>query len=328
MATSFFRQGILRKAWETTWSNKSLWFFGLFAAILSFGEEYDVLSRNGDILNQIPIKFDQFRAFSEGGALQDFWQSLAATVKNDVPGTLIVLLVWAFSIIALAWLVIVSQAALIEGARRGDENRDLNLLEGFDVGMANFWPIFKLNVIMKIAVYGPLLLVGIPLAIAYIKTGSTGVLLTTMLWAFIILFPLITIIAFVTKFAASYIVIKKYPVKQAIAAAWGLFLRHWLVTIELMLILIVINFLVVYMTVSTLFVSLNFPNLNAISWTVLLVVLGFIFSWLTTFQFACWTTMFLRLEEGNAPSKLRRIIHYILNIEDSPSKTAVARARR
>lgn len=328
MATSFFRQGILKKSWQTTWSNKTLWFFGLFAAILSFGEEYDVLTRNGDILDSVPRRFEQLQAFNQFGYLHDLWDNIIATFRNDVAGTLFVVFTWLFFLVAVAWLVIIAQAALIEGARRSDAGKSLNLLEGFDTGMANFWQIFKLNVIMKILVYGPLLLVAIPLAVGFVKTGAQGFVLATMFWTFFILFPLVTIIAFVTKFAASYIVIKKYPTRQAIAAGWGLFFKNWLVTIELAILLIIINFLVIYMVVSTLFVSMNFPNLNAFSWTFVIVLLAFLFAWLTTFQFSSWTMLFLRLEEGEAPSKLKRIIHYILNIEESSSKPTPGHIRR
>ncbi|MBI4090200.1 MAG: hypothetical protein HY421_02240 [Candidatus Kerfeldbacteria bacterium] len=321
---SFFRSDVLSRAWEATWRHKSLWFFGLFAAILSFGEEYDVLIRNGDILDSIPRRLEQFKLATDQGVFSGFADSVRNFLQVNPAGSLSILATWAIVVLALAWLVIVSQGALIEGARRHDAGKSLNVLEGFDVGMSNFWPIFLVNVIAKIVVYGLLVVVVVPLALVFFKTGSTAAALTIMLWTFIILFPVIVIIAFVTKFANAYIVIKKYPVRQAIAGGWALFARHWLVTFELALLLVLINFLVVFAAVSTLVNAFNFPDLATWEYLGFFVVLGFVFAWLTTFQFSAWTFLFLKLQNDEAPSKLRRIIHYILDIRERPSKPVVA----
>ncbi|MBI4426028.1 MAG: hypothetical protein HY567_00460 [Candidatus Kerfeldbacteria bacterium] len=326
---SFFRNDVLGKAWSATWTHKSLWFFGLFAAILSFGEEYDILIRNGDILDGIPRRLEQFKVAAEQGIFAGFTDSLKTFFQVNPAGSLNIIATWAIAVLALAWLVIVAQGALIEGARRHEEGKSLNVLGGFDVGMSNFWPIFLVNVIAKVVVYGALLVVIAPLALVFFKTGSIAAALSIMLWTFIVLFPLIVIIAFVTKFANAYIVIKQYPVRQAIAAGWTLFTRHWLVTIELALLLIAVNFVTVYVTVSTLINAFDFPNLATGEYLAFFVILGFIFAWLTTFQFMAWTFLFLRLEADEAPSKLKRIIHYLLDIREQPSKPAVAaRVRR
>lgn len=325
---SFFRKGVLRRAWSTLWSHKTLWFFGLFAAILSLGEEYDLLVRNSEILDAVPRRLEQFKTIAEQGIAGDVWRNFVTALQTNVAGTLGVLVTWLVAILAVAWLVIVAQAALVEGARREEERKPYNILEGFDTGMANFWQMFLLNVIAKIVVYGLLFIVIIPLAFIFAKTGSVNVALIAVFWSFIVLIPVITIVAFVMKFASAYIVIKKYPVRPAIVAGWNLFLQHWLVSIELAFILIIVNFVVIYAVVSSLLNLFGFPNFSTFEYLLFLVILGFIFSWLTTFQFAAWTHLFFRLEEGHAPSKLRRIIHYVLGIEEKPSKPAVARAKR
>ncbi|MBI4092769.1 MAG: hypothetical protein HY420_02490 [Candidatus Kerfeldbacteria bacterium] len=329
MAESFFRQGVLKRAWSLTWTHKSLWFFGLFAAILAIGEEYDLLLRNVDILDSVQRRLDQWRIIAQQGLATPFINDLGTFLRTNVLGSATIALTWLLSILALAWLIIVSQSALIEGARRHENGKSLNLLEGFDVGMANFWPVFLLNVIAKVFVYGALLIVIVPLGLAYIKTGNHTVAVITALWTFVVLFPIIAVVAFVTRFAGAYIVIKRFPVRQAIAAAISLFRRHWLVTLELALILMVISFLAIYTVVATLMVASGFPNLSTGGYLTFLVLLGFLFAWLTTFKFAAWTHLFLRLEEGNAPSKLRRIIHYVLGVHSElPSKPVITRAGR
>lgn len=327
-STSLFRSGILSKAWSVLWTRKSLWFFGLFAAILSFGEEYDLLIRNSDILGAIPRRMEQFRVIIEQGLLTGFGHNLSTLITTNAVGTLGIVLSWLIAVLAVAWLVIVSQSALIEGARRHEMNKSMNLIEGFDVGMANFWPMFLLNLVTKVLLYGSLLIVNIPLVLVYLYSGNPKAIIATMLWTFIIFFPGITVVSFVTKFASAYIVIKRYQVREAIAAGWGLFTRYWLVTLELAIILVLINFAAVYIAVSTLVVGLGFPKASPFGYVVFIAVLGFLFSWLTTFQFASWVNLFFRLEQGNAPSKIQRIIHYILGIRQGPSKPVIARAQR
>lgn len=311
-----------------SWFHKTLWFFGLFAALMAIGEEYDVLIRNGDILDSIPQKIENFRVASQNGVLSAITSNISNFISTNVPGVLYVLVSWIIAILALAWLVIVSQGALIHGVKRNVEGKTMTLLEGFDAGMGNFWPIFLTNVIAKVVVYGLLFIVVVPMVIMYFETGNVGAALVIMLWSFIILFPVMVIVSFITKFANAYVVIKKYPVKQAIAAAWDLFMRNTLVTLELASLLVVIKTIVVYMVVATLINALGFPQFSTFGYIFFVVALGFVYAWLTTFQFSSWTYLFYELEGGRATSKLRRLIHYVLDVRESASKSPAPRTIR
>lgn len=328
MAESFFRRSILRSAWFTLWANPALWFFGLFAAILSVGEEYDLLVRNGDAISNIANRLEAIRKASEFGYVSAFWHNITEAIRINLPGTLTVLVTWIIAILALVWLIFVSQSALIEGARRRVEGKSFGILDGFDVGMANFWRIFLMNVVVKVLFYGSLLIVILPLTIIYVRTGSIGSAVTIALWSFLILFPLTLILSFVTKFAASYIVLRGYRVKQALLSGWGLFRRNWLVSLELAIIITAISFLASYMVVTTLIVTFGFPDMSVTQFVLFLIVFGFIFSWLTVFKFTAWTNLFLALEAGGAPSKLRRIVHEFLGIRESSPKPALARTKK
>lgn len=328
MAPSFYRKNILNRAWNTTWFHKTLWFFGLFAALMAIGEEYDVLIRNGDILDAIPRQIENFRVAAENGVLEGITSNISNFVNTNIPGTLYILISWIIAILAVAWLVIVSQGALIHGVKRNVEGKSMHLLEGFDAGMGNFWPIFLTNVIAKVVVYGLLFIVTIPMIVMYVKSHSVGAALVVMLWSFIILFPVMVVVSFITKFANAYIVIRKYPVKQAIAAAWSLFTRNMLVTLELAALLVVIKTIVVYMVVATLINALGFPQFSTFSYILFVVVLGFVYAWLTTFQYASWTYLYYELEGGTASSKLRRLIHYVLDVRESAPKSSAPRSIR
>lgn len=328
MAPSFYRKNIIQKAWSISWFNKSLWFFGLFAAILAMGEEYDVLLRNSDIFNAIPTNLNYYRDALQLGLFSGFANSVGDFVRTNVPGTLYLLVTWIVAILALAWLVIVAQGALIEGAKRHDAGKSLNLIEGFDAGMSTFWPIFLTNLIAKVVVYGLLLVVDVPLIMVYMKTGSLAAATAIMLWTFLILFPVMVVVSFITKFANSYVVVKRYSVMRSIVGAWRLFTRNMLVTFELAALLIVIKTLIVYIAASTLINAIGFPNISTAGYLFFLVAIGFVYAWLTTFQFSSWTFMFLQLETGNGRSKLRRLVHYILDLPEVSEKPAKAQIKK
>lgn len=322
MAPSFYRKNILQKAWSISWVNKSLWFFGLFAAILAMGEEYDVLLRNSDFFNSIPANLGYYRDAFQLGLFSGFAHSATDFVRTNIPGTLYLLVVWIVAILALAWLVIVAQGALIEGARRHEAGKSLNLLEGFDAGMINFWPIFLTNLIAKVVVYGLLFVVDVPLIIVYVKTASVAAATGIMLWTFLILFPVMVIVSFITKFANSYVVIRKYPVWKSIVAGWKLFTRNMLVTVELASLLIVIKTVVVYVAASALINAIGFPDVSNVGYAFFLAAIGFVYAWLTTFQFSSWTFLFLQLEAGTGRSKLRRLVHYVLDLKETSPRPA------
>ena len=328
MASSFYRKNVIQKAWTVSWLNKSLWFFGLFAAILAMGEEYDVLLRNSDIFGSIPANLDYYRQAFQLGLFSGFGHSVAHFVQTNVPGTLYLLVTWIVAILALAWLVIVAQGALIEGAKRHEAGKSLNLLEGFDAGMINFWPILLTNLVAKVVVYGLLLIVDVPLIVVYIKTASVAAATALMLWTFIMLFPVMIMVSFITKFANAYVVVKKYSVKKSIISAWHLFTRNMLVTVELAALLIVIKTLVVYIAASALINALGFPTISTAEYIFFIVAIGFVYAWLTTFQFSSWTFMFLELEAGSARSKLRRLIHYVLDLQEKPVKSVPVQIKK
>jgi len=325
MTASFFRQGILRRAWDLLWSNKALWFFGLFASILAIGEEYDLLVRNSAILDSIPNQLNNLKSLSDAGAVSGLWQDILTSFRDFFPQTLGLLVTWVLILLAIVWIIIVAQAALIEGVRQHERGEPLSLLGGFDRGMANFWPILILNAVAKVFVYGVLYVVVIPLAILYVNNPSEGTALAITFWTFIVLVPIITIVAFVMKFASAYVILKRYPTRQAIAAGWTMFIRNWLVTVELAFIIMFINLTVTIVTTYTLFGLLNFPESSQLQYVMMFIGFGFVFSWLTVFSYGAWTNLFFRLEEGTGSSKLKRIIHYTLGIEDRHARTSATR---
>ncbi len=127
---------ILKKAWLITWRFKYLWFFGLFAALLGSGGIYnfdlsiDKASDQGTWLLQLKELFS-------GNAFGDLGAGAAATGGVNIWLIILFLAVAALGIF-LFWLSVVSQGALIHGAREANQGRTLFFSEAFDKGRKKF----------------------------------------------------------------------------------------------------------------------------------------------------------------------------------------------
>lgn len=315
-------RNILKQGLKITWHNRYLWFFGLFAALLGNGGEYEILSRNSG------------RGLEEGG--QSIYETGIFSVKTlgnigrlfrDDPGAM--LLVLAVSLIILfmvgflIWVVIVSQGALVDSSARiiskkGSQNPGIK--NDFKVGVKNFWPVFGLNIIIKAAVILAFWLIGAALLAANFQLAN-GLFIIL----FIILIPVAIAFSFMIKYAICYAVIKENSFLESIAEGWRLFAANWLVSIEMAFILFFLNFafglalILIVLTLTIPFLFLAFVLYQLISlagfWfmfiTALVLFLAIIMAggaMLATFQTASWTGLFVELVSKGGESKIKRVV--------------------
>jgi hypothetical protein len=129
------------------------------------------------------------------------------------------------------------------------------------------------------------------------------------------------IISFLVIYTASYIVVEDYKLGKALHSAWNLFLNHWLVSLELAFIVLLINF-VVGILVLFLFLFLFLPMLFvwfvavaiSIYWLALIgLFLGMLFfllsiifvgSIFTVFTTSIWVYMFTHMHKTGVISHL------------------------
>jgi len=319
-----FYRNILKQAWTLTWRNKYLWWFGVFAALLGNGGELEVIFNNsGD----------------PGGAMFPSWQRISSTgvfspqtftnvgnlFKHDtlnIIALLIVGLIVLAIFLFIVWLVIVSQAALVNNSAAIFKQKKNSFQDGWLSGRVNFWPVFSINVLSKVIIYILLAVVGLPM----IYWGANfGVGLFYVL-ALVIMVPVVIIISFIAKYAVAYAVINKYKIGLAIGQSWQLFKENWLISFEMAVILFFINLLVglgIVLAVLTLAVPFLFLGLlffyafSALgSWLVavmalifFLAVVIFIGAALSVFQISAWTGLFLELDKKGGTSKLIRVVN-------------------
>lgn len=325
MQTALYRV-ILKDAWNAVRRHKQLWVWGLFAALLGNAGEYQVVLTTLDRVSlgqPVPVLTSTFGgAFPTIGSGMLF--SLASTLSGDLFTTLLVvvagLLLLACTFLFI-WLTMVAVVSLIQSGlalSRGDEVPSLSA----SVTSARhlFGPVLVLYVMGRIVTTMFVMLVVLfgLLALADVYVG-----LPLFVVAALVVLPAVFLISFVIRYALMFLVQKPMSILEAIQRAVRLVQANWLVTLELALVLFVINTLI-GMTIALAIYGLVLPMFQgafvlwaigaasqAMTMTIVAIVLFTIAvfglgAFLGSFQWTAWTLLFRRLQERR--SSLSKII--------------------
>ena len=320
-----FYRNILKQAWRLTWRNKYLWWFGIFAALLGNGGEFEILFNNTGA-NPSQALFPAWQGVASTGVFS--WQTLANVGDLFARDTLNIILVLLTCLIVLAvflflvWLVVVSQAAIVNNSAAIIKQKGPALREGFNAGILNFWPVLGLNVLVRVIIYALLVAISLP-AIYFSANFSAKVFYFV---ALILTVVAAIVLSFIAKYAIAYVVINKSRVGRAVSQSWRLFKENWLISFEMAVILFIINLLVglgivlaiLTLAVPFLFLSLIFFYAFAAvgSWLVALLAFACFIAVivstgaaLAVFQIASWTGLFMELDKKGGTAKLVRVIN-------------------
>ena len=320
-----FYRTILKQARDLTWRNKYLWWFGIFAALIGNGGEFEILFNNTGG-NPSQALFPAWQRIASTGVFSGHTlANIQTLLKQDTLNMILVLvacLIVLLICIFLIWLVIVSQAAVVNNSAAIIKQKKHNLKDGLDVGVLNFWPVLTLNIIIKAVIY--ILLVAISLPAIFLQGNFSAKLF--YIFALIIVVPVAIMLSFIMKYAVAYAVINKRKVLSAINQGFRLFKENWLISFEMAILLFFINLLVglaivliiLILAVPFLFLGLIFYYaFSAIgSWMIaILAFASFLFlivsigAALAVFQISSWTGLFLELDKKGGTSKLIRMVN-------------------
>ncbi len=328
----FFYRQILGQAWKITWQKKYLWFFGIFASILSLGAEYQILSSatSREKLLKWLLSFDQIwvQGVLGGGFFTGFYQLFK---YNALTGLAVLLIFLGTMIIGffLLWLAVSSQITLIadtDKVIKGQED-NLNWRSSLKSSQPYFWTSLGLNIISKAVVSLLVLIVGLPIIFIF---GSQALSLGIYLILFIILIPTAISFSLLIKYALAYVTLKKEDFGSALRSGFSLFKKNWLISLEMAIILFVISFLatiavfiacavlaIPFIILATSFFQLfsfaAFWGVFIIGIIVLALFVVLAGSLITVFQISAWTGLFLRLIGPGGMSKLERLLPRLRN---------------
>lgn len=311
---------IIKRSLQITWRYKFLWIFGFFTTVAGTSSDIGLIVNS---INDLSSQSDY------SGNIQliltiKMWVMALLNIFN-VPFTAALLFLgFLLALIAVAWLIFTSMAGIV-GAAAVIEQGKRQTFEGvWKIGAANFLPVFGVNIASKIIIL-VLLFLSIPLLQSGVIAADTSNTALFVFYFTLIFLPLTFVISVITKYAMTYIVIKKKPFPEAILSAVKLFRANWLMSIEMAFVIFAVHLIfalgyVISSKVITLILqfiseigyaispsSLWHGGITALALLIFALIILVIESMLAVFEYVAWTKLFLKIEEGKVSSKIMRL---------------------
>ncbi len=222
---------MLAEAWRLTWERKSLWVFGIFAALISTGGVVDVVLTSFKKIEQGGTLLTQLMNSSYIGyeLASQYIQQLTLLGPDRAKSLIIFATLVGVLLVVMATL---SQGALILGLQAKKREDPYSLKQE---AQKHFWSLFVLAALNKTMTLILLLLMTLPLFFFYIQTSTKSALLFFFLTSLLI--PVLTVLNIIYLFALMDVVDGNNHPLDAIGRGWNLFRHHWLATLEYGLIL-------------------------------------------------------------------------------------------
>ncbi len=318
--------GVVATAWRTAWRHKHLWLFGFFAAFASFGGVYEVLIRaQNSIIEGMPAAAWMHSPFylMPGSAL---FRAMVAFSPNPVLTVAFFVVTAAIVFAVFVWVIVVAIGALISSIDKIRRGGDSDFADGVRQGIAKFWQLLAINALAKIAIGAAVLLTGTNLfALVQYQTMTGG---GFFLLSFILFLALTVVVSVVAVYASMFAALSGLTIQDSIVRGWKMFADNWLASLEMAVLLLLVNAATVLVTVLGLLV-LSVPAIflfmlaTASGSTALILALTSVFSllllaalvaygsFITTFQIAGWTYFWSELDGKRPPPGLQRLAGWL-----------------
>ena len=313
-----YRQAI-SNSWKLVWHHKYLWFFGMFATLLGqmgLMELFGKMSFTsiGDMVGGESWWLLLFRGLSNVSLSVAGWTWLAWLVVFSV-GVMIILLFVSVS----------SQGVLIHASAEWAKKEKVpEISKSWHKGTSHFWSLLLINLFKKLVIGILASSFGIFIIKSFMAPTSSGDLFLFLL-LFIVVAIVGMIVSFLAIYTAGYVVVENYPLTWAFPAAWKMFVKHWLVSVEAGLIILCLNILLSIVAVFGLLI-VGIPtyltwfittfgggntfwfllsSMMPLLFVILIVWLGSVF---TAFTTSIWTYLFMKMHKGGLVS---RVLHFL-----------------
>jgi len=323
-----FYRLILVRAFNITWKNKWLWLFGLVAVFISSGGIYDFLTRAfGHLIDgKSPIyvvhEYWSMNFFRWAGLLNTTMFSSLANFSTFAWGVLSLIVI----LIVLA-LAVIAQIGLIKSAISLDKGQVATPKLAIREGKKDFWPVLKLNVLIKVGVFAILFFLAWALSLVVLDNSAARLIFYTI--SFVVLLLLIILIHFITLYSIAYIILRKDKVLDSLGKAWHLFRKNIVVNLEMGLLLFLFNLLVsfcsvivilivesplilFYMLMYLLGAQLGALVVMFLMMVVFVILVLIIIGWFSSFQTTAWMILFDELDAQKGEAKITKLVRHLL----------------
>lgn len=314
----------LRDAFDVTWKRKSLWIFGIFAALISTGGVVDMVWRTLEKVGKTESMLENLMDVSFIGynVAASYIHQLAILGPERTSFIVIFATLMGILLVIMATL---SQGALVLGirAKTPQDPYELRCEAG-----SHFWSLFLVGVLNKLATLLLIVLMTLPLLLINLSTSLDHVLIFLLLT--LLFLPATIMVNIIYMFALIDIIEKRAHPLNAIHTGIRLFAKQWLATFEygiilffvvlgagivflMLLSLLVIPFSILY-TASVLTSSFSiFLTFNIVSVFVLFALILTFGGACVTFQYSAWYNFYkhgLHKTHGKKTfSKILRLVH-------------------
>lgn len=316
---------ILKNAWQLTWKNKSLWILGFLATFLGTSGVLEIILRGfGRVYANIWSPLSLIQSSYPGAPFVTTFFDLQGSLQISLK-TILVPIILLLIFIGLLWICASAEGGLI-WAIKNKKKTAISASEAFIHGKKFGFRIILINIISKLLIALSFLATSLPMLLVFQRSGFGFAMLYFV--TFIIFFPLILIISFLTIFTICGMVLHNKHLGGAVADAWHVFRKNWLISIETSLILFGISLIsglavalfaillfMPIMLLSFVGAAVGIPSITYIVMVLALIVLVALIvvtgSILTTFQINTWTLLYEQLVKAGGLSKIVRIIRSI-----------------
>lgn len=315
---------LIPKALSQAWSDRWLWPFAVFAAVLMTGGIYDV------ILNSIR-EMKTRHALIVNGALPD---TVVTAWSRLTDGSSILSLIGAwqsvvFALIFLAVLLglsIIGQGALVHGIGGRMHGKKPTFRQSMTVGARFFLPVVLLNVFTLGLTWFAKFLMFIPYRTVALSPSVNHFFLYFL--TALLFIAVLIVLTSVHLFSLNALILQEATLHDAIGRAFSILRAGWVAVLELAFILFGIG-IAIFACTFLIFVVMIIP-LVLVMVAVRIFGQVFIFSILAaigsllffalfiaagafsvTFQYVAWHRLFLKLGEGGPVAKLHRLSEWL-----------------
>lgn len=310
----------LGHAWEAVWHNKILWILGLLSVFLGQLGFSDIFGKVWSLLDASSL------AGANMNILSIFHVNISVGVLN-ILGIVWLAIICVSIAIMVIFLSVTSQGALISYAADWFKTRKHKEIDkSWHNSVKHFWNILLVNLVRQVILLG--LLFGFVLVAQHFFNSES--------WAQELLFALASVLAlFVSLFLSvfsvyilCYVVLDGKGLFKSIKKAWALLSTHFLVSLEVGVILMLLNLLLVAVIIGgsffaflpTAFIWVAAGISNSVSLAVVGLIFGIFLVLLfialvaglfNAFTTSAWVFLFIKMHKEGISS---RLLHYVKHL--------------
>lgn len=309
---------LLRDAWNTTWQRKGLWIFGIFAIVMTSGGVLDIALRGFKrVVGASELMDQMINGTVPGfGLFAEYVRQFTMLDQTRVAVSFAILVVLALALLAAT---VLSQSMLLLHAADKKPRPFADLLSR---ASRTFVAVFATDMLMKLCLALATLITSLPLVLFLFESTSLNAALYIV--SFVFFFPIVMSVNSVGMLTIVGLVCGRRHPADAFHESLALFRKHWLVILELGVVLFAVSLLAglaaaalllaltVPYTVATAVVLLTSSQLMyllsmGLAALVLVAIVLLCAGMVTAFQYVVWLRFYERSSRFGLTAKLERL---------------------